>query len=554
MHILTHTISDPVPASSRSRPVLAWEAEVESLPTDSMTSSVPQLDLEGAATSARKLGEQEARMILAKLGDFHATRELLRVDLKLCDQVEIWLGPSQGINKIREAIQAVIVAIEAEFLTCSREAEPFTKGKDIGPFKEAFVAKLCLIQYRFRVPVPVELLESTCANGIADDDVQEKLHELHKRKKIWSAADYLVGNASGRKASRHPVHAHSENEVVFCFMKASEGIKDVFSEIVLDNADHRQTLHIGFGQVKDAISAFPACHLAVAEASTHVMLNLWKKTSTPIWEVDYLARTPVHSAAYAGKIQGLQSIFPHYPMGISNTGCDAFGLTPLHIAACRDDLQTFVKLSNAKAYLNSFTPSICDKDGVPMSVLALAARNGSTKVVQYIMGHPSLSMFQHGDFLDTGSSELCQALLNDQTEVADILISYHSESYDLTSQISAAKRLAAERGYEDIIARLDSLISFRQDSIQSLNEMSWDGYVNYDPFPDTSAQYDSSQPSTYHSFDIDTPYWSSQGSNMSSLTPYGLQSPDTPHQRPASTSQSTSGFPHGRHGPSVRKG
>lgn len=555
MPILTPTRSEPAPTSSRPRPVIAWEAEVESMPSENII-SVSHSDLENVATSARKSGEQDARMILAKLGDFHATRELLRRDLKLCDRVETWLGSSSHIDKIREAIKAVIVAIEAGFWTCCRETESFTKGKDIGPSKEAFLEKLGSIKYRFRFPVPIELLESIGPSGTADDndddDVQEELHELHKRKRIWSAADYLVGNASGRKSSRHPVHAHSEGEVVACFMKASDGIKDIFSEIVLEDAEHRQTLRIGFDQVKNAISAFPACHLAVAEASAHVLLALWKQPSISPWEVDYLARTPVHSAAYAGKLQGLSNIFTKYPKVVGNTGCDNFGLTPLAIAACRDDLQTFVKLSsNSEEYLNSsYTPDVFDKEGLPMSVLALAARNGSIKVVHYIMGHPSPSIFQQTMFTSPGSSELCQALLNSHVEVANVLIDCHSEQYDLTGQTSAAKALATRKGLDGIASRLDSLVPIRHDALFSLNEMAWDRFINFDSFADASTQYESSQPSTLQSFELDTPFWSSQGSQASSLTPYGVQSLDAPDSRPDSGFQSMSRSTRRQYGPS----
>lgn len=511
------TGSDPSPTRSASRPFLAWEADVEPVSLDSVAASMSRPDSESTTATARRTGEQDARTILARLDDLYATRQLLAADVKLCDQVEGWLGPSSRTDKVREAIKAVIVAIEAEFWSCSHDAGPFTKGKDIGPFKEAFLAKLRFIKYRFRNPPRTEPFEQESMHDamedVDDDYMLERPYELDKRKRIWSAAEYLIGNPCVRRSSRHPIHTHSESEIVSCFLKASEGIKDVCSEIVLDDADHRQTLQIGFGQAGGIVSPFPPCHLAVAEASSQVLLSLWKKSPMSPWEVDYLGRTPVHCAAYAGKTQGLQGIFAQCPMGVTNTGCDAFGLTPLQIAACKDDLQTFVRLSNAEAYVSSFTPEIRDQDGVAMSIMALAARNGSIKVAQYIIRHPLASIFRQGAFMQPGSSELCQALLNDQIELANILIDGHSEAYNLTSQIPAAKTLAAQKGLEDIVSRLEGLVSTRQDALGSLNDMSWERLVNYDASADSSSHFDSSQTSTLFSFD-DPTFWNHMDSTL----------------------------------------
>ena len=120
-------------------------------PSDDMASSGAHSEIENSVMSARKLAEQEARIILAKLGDLHATRQLLRVDLKLCDQMDVWLGPSIGVHKIRNAIKAAIAAIRSEFSTRLAEAEPFvTRRKDIGPFKEAFIWQHRHIKYKFK--------------------------------------------------------------------------------------------------------------------------------------------------------------------------------------------------------------------------------------------------------------------------------------------------------------------------------------------------------------------------------------------------------------------
>lgn len=554
MHILTPSISEPAPAGSRSRPLLPWEADTQPFLSDDMLPPSSQLDNENGAASARKLAEQEARMSLARLDDLYATRELVRADLHLCDEVETWLGSSIGVSRIREALKEVINAIESDFYARAREAVPIVRRKDIGPFKEYFASHLAFVKYKFRFPPPVESLQSedihTNVDVLDDEDGQEKLYALHRKKNVnWSAAGYLFGNALGRVSSQHTIHTHSEGVVVACFMKASKEIKDVISNVLLEKADHRETLNIGIDHSKDTVSAFPPLHLAVSQASAPVLLTLWKKSTMPVWDVDYLGRTPVHSAAYAGRIQGLQNIFPRYESQGLQTGCDAFGLTPLAIAACRDDVRTFIRLIQERAHLDGIGPEACGADGHAMSVFSLAARNGSANVLKFILAHPLVYDFQQQ------SSELCQALLNNQVHIAHILIDWHcnpNQHYSLSNQIAAAKRVAEEKGLLDVADRLKRLVPTRHDAVQSLEEAEFESFTDYDAFADMLAPYESSQISTSQDFEYDTPIWSTQGSNVSSLAPFGSQNSNGLTQSPSGglhfMSRSTHARRTGQHG------
>lgn len=419
MHPLTASVSAPTPGP---RPILAWDsADVESFSSDNSVPPSAQPESESTTISTRKSNELEALTILAKLGDLNATRELLRADLVLCDQAESWLGCSASIRKTRDAIKAAISAVTHDFKTSLELAMPFvTKSKDIGSSKKAFVAQVQFVQYRFfNPPVPATDEPPMFMEPLDDVDLNERLQELNKRKKIWSAADYLFGNACGRSSSRHAVHTHSEHDIALCYTKASESIRDVFSEIVLEDFDHRRIICTTFGRTKNSISALPPCHLAISQASPSVLLTLWKSSAMHPWDKDYLRRTPVHSAAYAGKIQGLRSIFQTNPSAATNNGWDSFGMTPLAIAACKDDVKAFITLERAGAVVEGTSPDITDNMGTKISVFGLAARNGSVNVVKHIASHAIPAMFQ------MGGSELCEALTNNQEHIAHILIDWH---------------------------------------------------------------------------------------------------------------------------------
>lgn len=513
-----------------------------------------QPDIESTIFSVRKSNEQEARMILAKLGDLNATRVVLLSDLELCKDIEKWVGNSARVGKIRNAIKAAIAAIKHEFKAGVELATSYaTKAKDIGPYKEAFVSQVELVVTRFRQESVKSESSVTDEAVVLMDDfdveiVQERLHELHKRKKVWSAADYLLGNAYGRSSSRQVVRGQSENDVVFCYVKASESIKDVFSDIVLEDLEHRKILCTGLSRTKDSISAIPPCHLAVSQANPSVLLALWKKSAMPLWEVDYLHRTPVHSATYAGKVQGLQQIFQINPSTATNTGCDSFGMTPLAIAACKDDVKTFIKLEQAGAVLEGTNYDIFDDTGTRISILGLAARNGSVKVVEHIVSHHSPFTFQ------VGSSELCQALLNNQVHIALILMEWHcrpDNNYDLSDQITSAQQVAEQRGFQDISVTLKSLIPDRHHGIQALETMVFESFTNHDAFGEEPSQYDSSQFDSSQGCNFDTNYWSFSESQVSSFAPSDMQDPIVPMPSsgsgPSFTVLSNHGVHHNRH-------
>lgn len=489
------------PQEPRARPLSAFGAEAESVLPSTAVPPPSQPEPDGTITSTRKSGEQEARTILIRLGDLNATHLLLRLIRRLCDQVESWVGPCKASQKIRAAMSAAIEAIQLEFFQRWRDAKALAP-KDIGPIKEAFLSQLEHIKYRFCHPPQ----SASCsfddavqlAEQLDDDDVQEMLHDLHKRKKMWSAADYLFGNPSRRSRSRHPAQGNSEADVVFCYAKASEGVKSVLSSIVLQDADHREILFgfsIGFNQAPTSISALPPCHLAVPHANASVMFDLWKQSSMPLWDVDFLRRTPVHTAAYAGDIQGLQQIFQHEPLTASNTGHDMFGLTPLGIAACQDDVVTFIKLQQAGASIFERTgPNIVDHNGAKLSLLALAARNGSTKVMEHILS-PAVAPL----ICTVASSELYQALSSGHTHAAQILIDRHRQRdncYDLTEQVADAMRVAEEKGFHGIFVQLTALtppFADRQQALNSVDNTMFESFIDQNMAWDTETQYDYSQ-------------------------------------------------------------
>lgn len=488
----------------RSRPLPApYGLDLDTAASDTDPPS-SQLSIDDIAAPSRKSAEVEARRLLAKLGNQNAARGVFRSDLHLCTQIERWIGPNTILSKIRAAIQAAIDAIHIDFDASIRHARSLST-RDIGSCKETFLLQVLLNQQRFHHPPTMDSSDDGRPSQSPEDiSIREALHGLQKRKSDWSDADYLCGEICSRPRGSHGTHPNSEAELTTSYIKASEGISRVLSDIVLENFEQHDLLFgtsTRPGPIAASILTYPACHLAIRQASPSVLLDLWKRSPIQPWEIDCLRRTPVHVAAYIGCITELSRIFDHDGTTAKDVGQDIFGLTPLLIAACKDDVKAFLLLLKHGADYSA-------QDNEGRSALALAARNGSHRVVDLIL--------RSGTVPYSCKSELNEAIASGHKAIVRQFITYYNQQpfdVDNTIQIQDGIALAKRKGLNDIAQELSHVRPRTQHSnaaIDSIEALRYEDYLQesaYDtnPLIDADCSFGSLTEQEYSSFEEQ--YW-----------------------------------------------
>jgi len=417
---------------------------------------------------------------LAKLGDQNATRELLRWDLCVCDQAEKWLGSSDHNCKLRAAIHGVICAIQEDFEQCIKSTCCIVaSGMDSA--KEKTMLELYLIAYKFANPPSTTIVAQSSGehgtNLLQESSFQDMVHTLRQSTFTHSDADFICGNIWNSTQYVYPASTGPETGVMGSYQNASAAIRRVLSETVLRKVEHRELLFgssTGVDPDTDTVSGYPPFHLAVMHGPLPVIVKLLRDSTLQMWELDCLQRTPIHVAAYAGRIHELQCIFDYDILAAVNAGQDIFGLTPLMVAACKDDVKACTLLLRHGA-------DHTVKDLLGRNVLALAARNGSQGAVKLLLRHGNIPPSSN---LDLG--ELCEAIRHERGDIVDLLIGHYNRSkiindFDLL-QISAGIITARQKGFSEVADALENVESYQSRLIGAT--ACYHQFGSYDPESD----------------------------------------------------------------------
>lgn len=436
---------------------------------------------EDIAGPSRKDLENQARRLLVSLGDHLALRALLSSDLRDCDLVEGWLGKPNPTA--REALEAALASLETSFRTALEAATSFAT-RNLGGCKVELLAQLMLYESRFAEGSNMDHTRSVPKNAA----LRQMFAAQQRRKGSCSEADNLCGfgfNVDPSSLTELSATT-SESDLLHRYAVASAGITRVLAGLVFDNSVHRQLL-LGSDTANGPILTYPAGHIAIPTAPSAIHFQLRRCRSTPsLWEIDCLRRTPVHVAAYCGRLESLIHVFREDPATARGTLPtdlhmlpDLYGLTPLMITACRNDVRGFNILSQFGADLN-------ERDGEGRTLLALAARNGSEGIVEAILGSRIVPF--------SDKSELCEAIIGGHKLIAQSLLAHlrlNSSSSDFISEVDEALTIAKERSLNDIAEMLSEAITNAQTTsvaaVASVDILDYSQYIDFaDMVDDTS--------------------------------------------------------------------
>lgn len=407
---------------------------------------------------------------LARLSDMFATRELLRWELELCGQVERWLGSHVLILKVRAAVQGTIDALQEDFEQCVKETRTVLES---GPDRTVQVSllELCLIAYKFANPptsnnTALNQSRNDCERQVSEQlSIQRMVHTLHQHAFVHSDADHMCAHIWDPTPYAYSTSKVPQAKLIDSYRKASVAIGSVLSRIVPRKFEHRELLlgpSAGVHPDTDLVSAYPVYHLAMLHGPPLLSSELCRSSATQDMGLDCFRRTPVHAAAYTSKTLELRSILEHDSMAAMESDKDIFGLTPLMIAACKDDVKTATLLLRYSA-----DPTVHDSGG--RNLLALAARNDSQNVIRFLLNHAHVSPSLRPD-----AGELCEAITHNRRDIIDLLVGQykkHNAIDEPTSlQIQAGITTAKWTGLNDVANSLENLKSSQLDQLGTMCE------------------------------------------------------------------------------------
>lgn len=452
---------------------------------------------------------------LAELCDLFATRELLRWELQLCDLVERWVGSSETSRKVRAAVQGIIDEIQDDFEECFRKSR-HTVATRTDTNVEVILLELYLVAYKFaNPPLPtISALNSNnneCGRQMSEQSgIQRMVHTLHQNNFAYSDADFMCAHIWNPTPCFNSTNSRTlQAKLVDSYRNASAAVGNVLWRTVPRNSEHRKVFSgssTGTNPGTDEVLGYPVYHLAIMHGPALLSSELCKVAASCVAELDCLRRTPVHAAVYTGKVHELKSILAQDNTAVARADKDIFGLTPLMIAACKDDVKTAnLLLSYGAAF------AVHDLSG--MNILALATRNDSQNVVSLLLNHGHLPPSLH-----SVTCELREAITHDRKDIVNLLVRHYNmrasidESASL--QIKVGVNEAKQRGLHDIAAALETLGSNRLEESGMMSDHSHSGcggmespYVLRDNLEQSSSGLlvDDTNP---HDIDMhDSTYW-----------------------------------------------
>lgn len=434
------------------RPVVAW-VEPGSVTASSCTRSA-SISLATSMPSSFHDNLIEGRRLLARLEDHLALIELFRLEYQWVEDVSAWTGPDKNVTSSKIVVQSTIDGLKRNTRKYIQSARRLIE-QDLGSIeaKECFMQNLCSVEYKYHNALCQDSMPSNHRQTYDSFDFdstsrsRRSLYNIQREAGFGSALYCLYGEIASKPSNSPCVHAGGGSEIVADHFTASKMVTETLAQISFDDVSIRDAvlgLHSKHKPLDGSKLPLPPCHLGALQDNPNVLLKLWQNCGQ-IWELDFLHRTPVHIGAYAGNLSSFHQIFERNPYAAARPGLDYFGLSPLMITACRDDLEGYTLLSKHGA---------SDKElHKNRSILALAARNGSKKVVQHMLAEPDSILF-------SPCPEVSQAIEAGHQDVAQIFIDHFNRQSIVAEndiQILSGIQTARQKGFRDIVTGLETV-------------------------------------------------------------------------------------------------
>jgi ankyrin repeat protein len=228
--------------------------------------------------------------------------------------------------------------------------------------------------------------------------------------------------------SKHEAPSLTARQLAYLLQRTSKMAQAVLDGLELDQ-DIRAKLCFS------KFASFPAIHRAIRAG--HVKsAQILSSAPAALRESDLIGRTALHIAAETGRVKSLGVQFA--PDAINDR--DAFQCTPLFLAACNGNFESFAHLVERGADTKARTSGGC-------SVLAAACSAGHLEIVQYLLqkgidpnDNPPWASSPFFEAASHGHSEICKSLL-EKGASTDCFANPHISTLSVTTD-NASKEIS----------------------------------------------------------------------------------------------------------------
>ena len=228
--------------------------------------------------------------------------------------------------------------------------------------------------------------------------------------------------------SKYEAPSLTARRLAYSLQQTSKMAQAVLDDLELDQ-DIRAKLRFS------KFTSFPAIHRAIRAGhvkSAQILSNI----PAFLRESDLIGRTALHIAAERGQVKSLGVQFASDAINDR----DAFQCTPLFLAACNGDFESFVHLVERGADTKAITSG-------GRSVLAAACSGGHLEIVQHLLQRgtdpkdkPPLASSPLFEAASHGHSEICKLLLENGA-LSDSFANHHISTLSTTTD-SASKDIS----------------------------------------------------------------------------------------------------------------
>lgn len=328
----------------------------------------------------RKDCEAECRKVLKDLGDMKALYNNILLDMNKVNDIEQLLGPNLTFATLKVSYRALLTTIGIATVGLINTGTMLLLS-DKGVFTECFLERLKSFTDDFGNRHKVHDVTSAETNqhslpGMArlENIIQDAVYQSRRRKEVYSDAEIICEALGKDPRYIRPPRLGSDAEAAY--LRAAADLEQMCNKLLVDGSSLQGILS-GADILNVSIrQGYPAPQLAYRVGDPWSALSLWN-SSTSQQALDASHRSLLHHAVDSDDVNLVQHIARTNAQVIRNTGIDIFGMSPLALAAMRNNIKMFDILSEYGA--------VCFGPDTDTAVLVIAAHLGNTYVVQSML-------------------------------------------------------------------------------------------------------------------------------------------------------------------------
>lgn len=366
----THSVS---PQKDKS---ICCAADGTQLSNDKSSQDIP--------VKRRKDCEVECRRVLKNLGDLEALYKIVSLDMDKVNDIEQRLSPHLTFPAIKANHRALLSIIDVATASLI-DAGTVLLLSDKGMFTECFLERLKSFTDNFHNRGQVQNVTSAETNqhvftemARLNNIIRDAVYQSRRRREVYSDAE-VICEALGRD-SRYIRPPRLGSDAEAAYLRAAVDLEQVCKKLLVDESSSE-----GMSSGADSLAVsiqrgYPAPQLAYRVCDPWSALSLWN-SSTSQYALDAMHRSLLHHAVDADDVNLVRHIARTNAQVIRNTGTDIFGMSPLALAAIRNNIKMFDILSEYGA--------VCSGPDTDTAVLVLAAHLGNAYIVQNMLSRRS---------------------------------------------------------------------------------------------------------------------------------------------------------------------